>query len=223
MQCKDIEVVLEQEGLAPLPDAARAHVAGCTHCQGLIADLETIISVSVQLPPEVEPPARVWVALRNQLEQEGIIRESADATVVAGRSSWGQHLGKLFQSRALATVTVGLLIAVAGFIQLSQPPEPPLAKIAIAASPDWQIPFAQTRQVLNEQEVDLRNMHLSSTSPVDAALEQNLQQVNEFIADCEHHLKDEPQDILAREYLSDAYQQKAELLSAMMDRGRSVN
>jgi hypothetical protein len=28
---------------------------------------------------------------------------------------------------------------------------------------------------------------------------------------------------LARDYLADAYQQKADLLSAMLDRGRSVN
>jgi hypothetical protein len=36
-------------------------------------------------------------------------------------------------------------------------------------------------------------------------------------------MKEEPRDDLAREYLSDAYQQKAELLSAMMERGGSVN
>ena len=33
MQCKDVEFVVEQEGLAPLPEAARAHVAACSHCQ----------------------------------------------------------------------------------------------------------------------------------------------------------------------------------------------
>src|SRR5438445_11820137 len=42
MQCRDIAEVLEQEGLSPLPDAARAHVARCSHCQDYIADLETI-------------------------------------------------------------------------------------------------------------------------------------------------------------------------------------
>ena len=63
----------------------------------------------------------------------------------------------------------------------------------------------------------------SSVNPVDTALQQNLQQVDDFIADCERHLKDAPQDELAREYLYSAYQQKAELLAAMMDRGRSVN
>jgi len=222
MQCKDVEVVLEQEGLAPLPDAARAHVAACSHCRGLIADLESIVSLSVQLPAEVEPPARVWVSLRNQLEQEGIIKQPA-AVAANGDSSWWHNLANLFRSRTFATVSVGLLIAVAAVIQVSQPPVPAVVKENASAGPSWQIPFAQTRQTLNEQEVDLRNMHLSSTSPVDAALQQNLQQVDDFIADCERHLKADPQDDLAREYLSDAYQQKAELLSAMMDRGRSVN
>jgi hypothetical protein len=50
-----------------------------------------------------------------------------------------------------------------------------------------------------------------------------LKQLDEFIAECERHLKESPNDELAREYLAAAYQQKAELLSAMIDRGRSVN
>jgi hypothetical protein len=66
-------------------------------------------------------------------------------------------------------------------------------------------------------------MILASTSPVDASLRDNLQTVDDFIADCERRVKEEPQDDLAREYLANAYQQKAELLSTMMDRGGSVN
>jgi hypothetical protein len=77
--------------------------------------------------------------------------------------------------------------------------------------------------VLNEQEIDLRNMQLASTSAVDTSFRQNLQQVDDFIADCERRVHVAPQDELAREYLYNAYQQKAELLSAMMDRGGSVH
>jgi hypothetical protein len=217
MQCKEVELVVEQEGLAPLPEAARAHVAECRHCQGFISDLETIVSVAEKLPAEVEPPARVWVSLRNQLEREGIIREPLAAD--AGSSApWWHELAKLFRSRALATVTAGLLIVVAGVLELREPGRP---QSQVPAS--LPIEILKVSNLLNQQEVDMRNMHLSSDSPVDASLQQNLQQVDEFITDCEQHLKDTPQDDLAREYLSDAYQQKAELLSAMMDRGRSVN
>jgi hypothetical protein len=58
---------------------------------------------------------------------------------------------------------------------------------------------------------------------VDISLRDNLKKVNEFIADCQRHLKEQPQDELTREYLSAAYEQKAELLSAMIERGRNIN
>jgi hypothetical protein len=216
MQCRDVEEVLEQEGLAPLPEAVRGHVAGCRQCQGYIADLETIVSAAQELPAEVEPPSRVWVALRTQLELEGVIKEPATAAPEAERASWWSGFGQLFRGRALATLTVGAVLAAAAALQLRQTPEPP-------SGPGPGSGIETIAKQVNQQEVDLRSMHLASTSPVDTALEQNLKEINDFIADCERHLKEAPGDELAREYLADAYQQKAELLAAMMDRGRSVN
>jgi len=216
MQCRDVEQVLELEGLEPLPEAARIHVAGCQHCQGFIADLETIVSAAHELPAEVEPPARVWISLRNQLEQEGVIW--AETAPGKERFSWRQAFAQLFRGRALAAVAVGALIAIAAVVQVRQSSEPRVA--LVPPPPD----IAATVELLNKQEVDVRSMHLAGTSsPVDASLQQNLQQIDDFIADCERHLKEAPQDEVAREYLYSAYEQKAELLSAMLDRGRSVN
>ena len=211
MQCRDIEEVLEQEGLAPLPESARAHLARCPHCQDYIADLETIVSAAHELPAEVEPPASLWMALRAQLEREGIIKEPVTAPKEEP-ASWRDGFRAFFRSRAFATLTVGALLAAAAIVELRQPRELPLPPEVVA-----------TVKQLNEQEIDVRNMHLAGTSPVDAALEQNLKEIDDFIADCERHLQGAPQDDLAREYLYSAYQQKAELLAAMLDRGRSVN
>jgi hypothetical protein len=229
MQCKEVEVVFEHEGLAPLPEAARAHVAGCKHCQDFVSDLAAIVSVAQELPAEVEPPARIWLSLRAQLLQEGIINEPVTVPATE-HSSWWRGFGDLFRSRTFATVTVGLLIVAAGIVQLRQPPapQPPGPDFGpIASVPPWQIPFQKTVMALHDQEVDLRNMQLAGTaassSPVDDSFKQNLQQVDQFIAECERHLNEAPQDDLARDYLADAYQQKADLLSAMLDRGRSVN
>jgi hypothetical protein len=220
---------VEQEGLGPLPEAARAHVAGCKHCQGFVSDLTAIVSVAQELPAEAAPPARVWLSLRAQLQQEGIIKEPV-AAAAAEYSSWWHGFADLFRSRTFATVTVGLLIAAAGIVQLRQPPDPrSFGPIPVTTSsvPQWQIPFQKTVIALHDQEVDLRNMQLAgtsaATSPVDDSFKQNLQQVDDFIAECERHLNEAPQDELARDYLADAYQQKADLLSAMLDRGRSVN
>jgi hypothetical protein len=226
MLCKDVEIVVEQEGLAPLPEAARAHVATCSRCRELVADLAAIVSVAKELPAEVEPPARVWLSLQAQLALEGIIKTPV-VPAHGERSPWWHGFNDLFRSRALATAAVGLLIVATGVLQLRQPPDAPLQTDASVAGPVWQIPFAQTAKVLHEQEIDLRNMQvanvqLASTSAVDISFRQNLQQVDDFIADCERRVNAAPQDELAREYLSNAYQQKAELLSAMMDRGGSV-
>jgi hypothetical protein len=221
MQCKDLEIVVEQEGLAPLPEAARAHVATCSNCQEFVADLAAIVSVANELPADVAPPDRVWVSLQAQLELEGIIK--TPAAPPGERSSWWYGFNALFRARALATATVGLMIVAAGVLELRQPPDAPVETPGNVAGPVWQIPFAQTAKVLKDQETDLRNMQLAGTSRVDASFRQNLERVDDFIADCESRVNAAPQDELAREYLSNAYQQKAELLSAMMDREGSIH
>jgi hypothetical protein len=222
MQCRDVEAVIEQEGLAPLPQAVNSHLAECRECRNYIADLTSIVDVARKMPREIAPPDRIWTAIRTQLELEGIIKEPVVAPPME-RTSWWQGFDDLFRSRALATATVGLLILFVAVLQLRNDNgagvnAPPAMQSVIASEP-----FAATRTVLDDQEPVAKGMILASTSPVDASLRENLQQVDDFIADCERRVKEEPQDDLAREYLSGAYQQKAELLSAMMDRGGSVN
>lgn len=224
MQCKDVELVLEQEGLEPLPEDARAHLAECRDCRNYVADLTSLVDAAKKLPSEIAPPERVWISLRAQLEAEGIIRTPAEI-VPAEPASWWQSISAFFRNRVLATSTVGILIAAAAvFLIRSERPVEPLGTVAPPSVVE-EVPgeFAGTAQALNDQEPVATGMILASTSPVDASLRDNLKKVNEFIADCERHLKEQPQDELTREYLSAAYQQKAELLSAMIERGRSVN
>ena len=208
MLCKEVEVVLEQEGWTPVPEAARAHLAACGSCQNLVEDLTAIVATAHLLPAEVEPPARVWNSLRAQLEEEGIIKTHAST-----RGSWWHGFADLFRSRVLATAAVGLLIVAAVALQMQRPSAPTEAQNV----------YADTATDLNNDEANLQHMQLAGNSVVDVSLRQNLDIVDKFIADCEQRVKEEPRDDLAREYLSGAYQQKAELLSAMMDRGGSVN
>lgn len=226
MQCKELESVLEQDQLSPLPEEARAHVAACVSCQNLVADFNAIVAAAERMPAEIEPPARVWTALRAQLEAEGIIREQAPAVELARPSFW-QTMSAAFRGRALATAAVALLLVAGGLFQLRSrtDSDQPLAG-APSASSLASDPLTSTAAALNEQERDVVNMQrvgTRSAAPVDASLQQNLRELDQFIAECSQHLKQDPHDELAREYLAAAYQQKAELLSAMIDRGRSVN
>lgn len=221
MQCKDVEFVLEQDGLIPVPAEVRAHTAVCEACRNMIADLTGIVSLAHSLPAEIEPPAHIWTALRSQLEAERIIK--TPSIVFEHQSSW-RSFANLFSNRAFATVGVGLLIVVAAIVQLVPRRNVERARVLpVAAAPSTQDPYAQTALTLDEEEQDLSNMHLAGTNAVDTSLRQNLATLDEFIIDCRQHLKEDPQDELAREYLSGAYRQKAELLSAMMERGGSVN
>jgi hypothetical protein len=210
MLCKEVEVVLEQEGWTPVPEAAREHLAGCSSCQSLVEDLTAIVATAHLLPAEVDPPARVWTSLRAQLEVEGIIKRP----VAAGQGSWWQGFGDLFRARVLATAAVGALIVAAVALQWQRPQVPLI---------EAQSAYSETATVLNNDEARLLNTHVASNSAVDVSLRQNLEIVDKFIADCEQRMKEQPRDDFAREYLSGAYQQKAELLSAMMEREGSVD
>jgi len=259
MQCKDLELVFETEGLGTLSAEAREHLAECANCQGLLADLHSIVAVASTLPSEIEPPARVWTSLRAQLEAEGLIKEPIEAPQVA---PWWESLRAAFQIRSLAAAALGVLL-IAGAIlfthrtptdqrfagrpaeaqnpqQQAKVPAPvppasltPVPRAVVDNPHATTHPPSRTRQLapsptetasttLAQAETTLPDMQLAgSNARVDASFRQNLRTLNQFIAECERHLRQNPRDELAREYLNMAYQQKADLLAAMMENGRS--
>jgi len=220
MQCKDFEQVIEESGLVQLPAAAQAHVAGCPSCTALTQDFAAILAVASQIPAEVEPPARVWIALQAQLEAEGIIRQPK-IVIPAEPAPWWQGFSRLIRGRMLATAAIAGLILIAGVYQIRQRPIDP------RNAPVKAEPFAETATTLDREEQSLGAMQPASTlgyvSNADTSLRENLVTVNAFIKECQKRLQEDPNDPMAREYLSTAYQQKAEILAAMMERGRSVN
>ena len=203
MQCREVASVLEREGFMPVPEAARTHLAGCGSCQSLVADLTEIVATAHLLPTEVEPPARLWHSLRAQLETEGIIK------VPGTRLPWWQGFSGLFRTRALATVAVSFVIIAAVVIQLPRRVLAPVESRSV---------YGDVAVALNQDERGLLNVASVPNANVDLSLRQNLEIVDNFIADCEQRLKEQPQDDFSRDYLNGAYQQKAELLSVMMER-----
>jgi len=214
MQCKQLELALEQEDLARLSENARAHLAECGSCQGLVADLTAISEAARQIPAEVEPPAHLWTVLRAQLEKEGIIKRPSQEEVPVGVAGpWWTGLFVLFGARGLAAAALGVLI-VAGVLLERQyiVNRHPLRSMMPL--------YTETSAVLRTDEAALPQIQRADqTSAVDPSLRKNLEIVNNFIAVCEKRVKQEPQDDLASEYLSHAYQQKAELLATMMEPG----
>lgn len=204
MQCKNLMQELETAGLEEhLSPAAVTHLDGCAHCSGLVADLKAIQSASLELA-EVEPPQRIWVSLRNQLESEGLIREPAAEVVVAGSRS---SLRPWFRP-ALAGAYMALLLVAAGMLGVRDPQVNPAGPMV--AMPQDLVPAA----------ADAGRTEIRERNPVVAAsYTQGLEVIDNFIRLCEKTVREQPNNETAREYLYDAYQQKASLLAMTMERG----
>ncbi len=208
MQCHEFEQVLEQQEARQLPADAATHLNDCRQCRALVADLEAIQAAARDLAAaEPEPPERVWISLRAQLEAEGLIRAEEKP---ARRAGWLAILPR----PALAGVYLSLLLAAAVLLgtraNLPQPGVSPVVAQRATAALDSQLNTVEKRTVSALHQHD---------PAVTASLRRNLDIVDNFIALCEKSVREEPQNALAREYLYGAYQQKADLLAVMMERG----
>jgi len=92
---------------------------------------------------------------------------------------------------------------------------------SLRPSPSENAYLGDSAAVLADMQDSLPSQPIAENPVVDASLRQNLSTINEFIAECETRLKQNPRDQLTREYLNMAYQQKADLLNAIVDSGRS--
>lgn len=197
---------------------AQEHAQDCPRCRSVIADLDAIQTAAPLLSVgDPEPPARVWAALRAQLEQEGLIRDTVHQTLPQfsrnEESSFARQFGKLFgyvPRPALATAYLSLLVivafGVAGLVG-GRPPQAPS--------------FPLSAQLANAEQTTVSSF-TSSKSPVSAALHENLELVDHYIALCEKSVAEEPENEAAKDYLYHAYQQKADLLALITEHGDSI-
>jgi hypothetical protein len=221
MQCNELEQILEQRADGPLPDLATAHIIGCEACRALTADLEAIHAVAIELgAEEIAPPEHLWITLRNQLEAEGIIRETSPATASVKHGWWFA-----FQRPALAGAFLSLVLVAAGMISTMGNPTQMAGRLTVAPQLELQreasaVPSAEN--VFKEELLTVGNENIPGFQAHDAAvsdsIRRNLNIVDNFIAMCEKNVREQPENELAREYLYGAYEQKAELLATAMDR-----
>lgn len=206
MQCREFLAGLEAEQMTA---AAVAHLDQCARCSALLADLRAIESAAVGLA-EVEPPQRVWGALRNQLEAEKMIREPEVELVLAGSrpTFWTRWRPALAAAYLTALVAVSSLFALR--IGPTQPALTGAGRVAgvVVTVPEELVPASDALPEIRER-----------NPVVTASYRKSLEIIDNFILLCEKSIREEPNNELAREYLYDAYQQKADLLAMSADRG----
>jgi hypothetical protein len=156
----------------------------------------------------------MWIALRSRLVAEGIIRERLQA------AGWRQSWRAFFTLPKLAVGTVGLLVLAAALAVWRIGPKAPSPD---QARFDARPVLAAASDTLQAEERDVTANFGLTDSRVEHSLRENLAIVDDFIAACEQRVQEEPDNDLAREYLSSAYRQKADLLATMMDRSGGGN
>src|SRR5712692_7916612 len=214
MQCQEFEQIFEQQEAAPLPADAAAHLGACGQCSAMVSDLEAIRAAArgIAAATQVEPPERLWVSLRGQLVSEGLIREPAEAVHTPGwLSGWLAGLPR----PVLAGAYLAFVLAAAGLITLQSN----LRRVEMSRStPEPTATAALDSQLTTVERRTISAMR-QNNPVVSDSLRKNLDIVDNFIAMCEKSVREEPENDVAREYLYGAYQQKAELLAMMVERG----
>jgi hypothetical protein len=195
---------------------ARAHLRTCRECRSLAADLEAIQNTAQSFAlDDVKPSPRVWLALRAQLEEEGLIHSDRHAHPARSSAHWLDVIFGAIPRPVLAGAYLAALIAVGAALTGTGSPHANDARWLSRTEDSTQPLSAQLDTAEQDASSALRNV-----DPVVAAsLQKNLAIVDNYIALCEKSVREDPQDEAARDYLYGAYQQKADLLSQMSDRG----
>ncbi len=206
--------------------AARVHARECPHCRGLADDVSAIARVAREWSlDDAAPSPRLWNALRAQLQEEGLIH-GAERHVApfapqprpenrAPRSAGffaGWFAGAL--RPAMAGVYLALLVALS-FLFVA-----PNGKQIDDSR--WLARTQRSVKPLNTELDAVEHAALSDLANVDpavsASFHRNLAIVDNDITLCEKNVREQPENELARDYLYQAYEQKADLLAQMADR-----
>lgn len=158
-----------------------------------------------------EPPAYLWNSIRAQLQQEGIIRE-AHSAAVRPLTDWRGWFGL---PRTALVGAFAAVLAIAGFFASG-----PLGRRINDYR--WMRGTQRSANTLNAQLNRVEHATVASVGAdplVAAALHKNLAIVDNYISLCEKSVRENPQSEMARDFLYDAYQQKAGLLAQMTEQG----
>ncbi|HUI44176.1 MAG TPA: hypothetical protein VL523_19595 [Terriglobia bacterium] len=196
----DLEAYLEGEA-RPGVDA---HAVECAFCAALLADLQLVRAAAGGLEPD-EPPARLWANVRAALVDEGLIRSPR-------QRGWWQWALRPVPVTALA----GLLLA--GFLYYmgsggSLRHDAHVAQGAVA------LVDPNLAQSMDKMEQAFRVRAVGLDPRVKVAYEKGLDSLDAEIQECNAFLSQQPDDLLAREYLASAYTEKARVLASALELG----
>src|SRR5579863_7588808 len=126
MNCVELrESLIENDGASNVEQ--RDHLRICRDCSALVAELNSIAAVAVELRAAEEPSPRVWNSIEIALRQEGLIRPQR-----ANRSLLPSLSSRWVWARWMVPAAAALLLAVGVYVRQHSPSEP-LARVTSPA------------------------------------------------------------------------------------------
>jgi hypothetical protein len=219
IHCSQLSEILGHSPDGPLPESAVLHLDSCGHCRSLWQELEAIRFAGRQLgADQPEPPASLWPALREKLRSEGLIEDRRP-------SGWFSEWFGFSPRFAIGGAYVAVLAIAASLVGLhiDRPATMRLGGVEPTVTAPSTVVTADLNKTLDgdiERVVASLSEH---DAPLASSVRENLGVVDNLISLCEKSVREHPDDPIARDYLYGAYQQKATLLAAAIDRSAMEN
>lgn len=185
------------------------HLASCTHCAGLLAELGAVVDRAASMKREAEPASDLWPGIRSRLEP----RRRRWSWIPAAARGAVAGLGPAWRPAFAAVAVLVLLGVAAGWLLRINPGPAPEAGVAnvrppasneLEASPEYYDTLATLRSSARAR--------LTHDPKVVEVLEANLEVLDVAIAQYADALAAEPGDKRLVERLEAARRRKIELL-----------
>jgi len=221
------------------------HLALCSACRGLAADLQTIRDTAASLDP-LEPPAGAWLQIAGRLRQQGRVAPPTQADAKPAT----RHTALLAIAAALVLLVGGSIALIWTDFRGRNTAAPPMAAAPTSPAPA-PASNAQTDVAVESVEAEFREAErhyqnaiakLEQAARLDQAasggpqaaldpqtaamLQKNLQVLDQAIAESRSALRAEPQSAAAAGTLFEALRRKVALLQdtiALMNEMRKGN
>ena len=229
VECRQFESLLADWPEGDSDPFFNRHADRCPSCSTLLSDLQIIVSTSRNLPDD-DPPATIWPSLRQQLREEGLIRE---------KGQWLRRWLPAWYRPFPTPAVVGVMAAVFLFASLiafnptlEKPSQDSLKTVATEDLGDSRkksagrkssarVTLAQANilPALLEMEENYRAQAASLPQEMTSTPNWCMVELDQAIEECIKIIDEEPDNSLAQDHLMSVYEQKAELLASALQWG----
>jgi len=203
----------------------REHLDKCSDCLELLKDFQGIIEQAKGLPKH-EPSHRVWTAVLdgvrafrdNRVVRDNRVAGPSPSPIKLPKPKWYETY--IFAGRAKYALAAALLLVVVGGLVIGLRPGKDMnglseqARFTLAKLEEAEKHYKLAIQALSEAVGSQTNRF---DPLVVAVFARNLYEIDTAIQACQAAVKNNPNDLSAREYLLGAYKDKVNFLDSLID------